>query len=254
LDLLIDGDVLLYKFAYRNEYSIEWDQECTSEILDGEQAIAELDQYIHWLLAKTETNKELVFLSSIKNWRNDVLPSYKHNRTKPKPTLHKLLKYHLRNNFQTLSMNTLEADDLLGIYATLLPGKYIVATIDKDLLQIPGKHYNWNHDEFKEITELEGDYQFYLQAVIGDSTDGYSGIPGIGPKKAEKMLEPYFTELKECPEDSVRIRRNLWQRILEEYEKKGMSEEEALQQARVARICRADDYDWVKKQVILWSP
>ena len=41
---------------------------------------------------------------------------------------------------------------------------------------------------------------------------------------------------------------------LESYEKAGFGEEEALTQARVARICRAEDYDLETKKVILWEP
>jgi hypothetical protein len=38
------------------------------------------------------------------------------------------------------------------------------------------------------------------------------------------------------------------------YDKAGLSEEEALTQARVARICRAEDYDRKSKKVNLWEP
>jgi 5'-3' exonuclease len=88
-----------------------------------------------------------------------------------------------------------EADDLLGINQTACAENCvdsIIVTIDKDLLQIPGSHYNFVKCEFKEVTEEEGQYFFYKQLMMGDSTDNIGGCPGIGPKKAEKALEPFI--------------------------------------------------------------
>ena len=73
---------------------------------------------------------------------------------------------------------------------------------------------------------------------MGDATDGYSGCPGIGPKTAEKVLE------QGCD----------WATVVGCFKAKGLSEEAALIQARVARICHAKDYDFEKKEVILWNP
>jgi DNA polymerase-1 len=46
----------------------------------------------------------------------------------------------------------------------------------------------------------------------------------------------------------------MWERVVSAYEKAGLSEAEAITQARVARILRASDYDFVNKSVKLWSP
>ena len=45
-----------------------------------------------------------------------------------------------------------------------------------------------------------------------------------------------------------------WETIVSYYEKAGFGEEEALRQARVARICRNTDYDFKKKEVVPWVP
>jgi DNA polymerase-1 len=77
---------------------------------------------------------------------------------------------------------------------------------------------------------------------MGDSTDGYSGCPGVGKVKAERLLESLHT-----PQE-------MWEAVVAAYEKAGLSEAEAITQARVARILRASDYDFVNKSVKLWSP
>ena len=79
------------------------------------------------------------------------------------------------------------------------------------------------------------------QTLVGDSTDGYKGCPGVGKVKAGRML----TGLKQV---------EMWEAVVEAYKRKNKTEEDALQQARVARICRATDYDYKEKKVKLWCP
>ena len=77
----------------------------------------------------------------------------------------------------------------MGILATKSPGCYVLASIDKDLKQIPGIHYNWQKELVTDVNLLEADYWFYFQVLTGDSADGYAGCPGIGVKRARIVLE-----------------------------------------------------------------
>ena len=72
--------------------------------------------------------------------------------------------------------------------------KTVIATIDKDLDNTPGWHYNWNKGEMYWVSEGEATKKFYTQLLTGDKVDNIQGIPGIGPKKAEKVLEGCETE------------------------------------------------------------
>ena len=45
-----------------------------------------------------------------------------------------------------------------------------------------------------------------------------------------------------------------WKTVLETFKEKGLTEDDALVNARLARILTADDYDFNKKQPKLWSP
>jgi 5'-3' exonuclease len=85
----------------------------------------------------------------------------------------------------------MEADDYLGINQH---ESSIICSIDKDLLQVPGKHYNIVKKEFYEIDEETGFRNFYTQLLTGDTSDNIKGIAGIGPVKAKKALTGYFTE------------------------------------------------------------
>jgi len=73
--------------------------------------------------------------------------------------------------------------------------KTVIATVDKDLNNTPGWHFNWNKGELYWVSEEEATYNFYRQLLTGDRTDNIQGIPGIGPKKAEKILAECDSEL-----------------------------------------------------------
>ena len=133
-------------------------------------------------------------------------------------------------------MDTLEADDAMGIYATEHPGNIIVSP-DKDMRQIPGKLYNL--ETTQDITAEEGAQWHYIQTLAGDQTDGYSGVPGIGVKRAETLFnkEGYS-----------------WATVVKAFTDKGLTEDDALLNARLARILTIDDYDTERQEPILWTP
>merc|ERR1712072_979146 len=103
--------------------------------------------------------------------------------------------------------------------------------------QIPGRLFNM--EESTLINEVEGAKWHLIQSMAGDQTDGYSGIPGVGIKRAQTIFEDKGYS---------------WKTVLESFKEKGMTEEDALVNARLARILTADDYDFNKKQPKLWSP
>jgi DNA polymerase-1 len=133
-------------------------------------------------------------------------------------------------------LNELEADDVMGIYATKHSGNVIVSP-DKDMRQIPGKLYNL--EDTITITPEEGAKWHLIQTLAGDQTDGYSGVPGIGVKRAETLFnkEGYS-----------------WATVVKAFEDKGLTEEDALLNARLARILTIEDYDTEKNEPKLWTP
>ena len=90
-----------------------------------------------------------------------------------------------------------EADDFLRIWATEAEqagDTYTVASIDKDLKCIHGRHLLIDKRVLMTVTKNYATRFFYEQLLQGDPTDNIPGIPGIGPKKAEALLEAYDTE------------------------------------------------------------
>lgn len=180
-------------------------------------------------------------------FRHTVFPKYKAYRTQGVPPEGvSACKDILYSWASTRWVEGLEADDVLGILATSTPNTIIVSD-DKDLRTIPGELYVPRLGQTFEISEDEADWNHLMQTLTGDSCDGFGGCPFIGPKRAEKLLSDALTEGK-------LDRSAAWQIVLDAYERRGLSESEAITQARLARILRAENWDNSNKKVILWTP
>jgi DNA polymerase-1 len=99
------------------------------------------------------------------------------------------------------------------------------------------------------ITEIEADAYHMEQTLTGDAVDGYKGCPGVGPANAARIIG---YALVGTPEEKQRW--TMWAGVLRAFEAKKLTLEDALVQARVARICRHTDYDYQRKEVKLWEP
>jgi DNA polymerase-1 len=246
--LLIDGDIVLYKFACTHYEVIEWDEGIESEVEKFDEAVWKMEGFIKSLLKHTGCIRYRLCFTGDFNFRYLVMDSYKHNRADmEKPELHAPLKEYLMERHKYYEWKWLEADDVMGILSTGVPGKYIIATIDKDLKQIPGMHYNWNHpdDGVVNVSPLDADKLFYQQILTGDPTDGYKGCPGVGKVKAQKIVNKFTFDM---PNEER------WELVMKPFEHRGIPEEYALMQARVARILRSTDYDKARRKPILWHP
>lgn len=144
------------------------------------------------ILHATEADHYKCFLSPPKNFRYSVYPEYKANRKDTiDPTHRKACKQYLYEQWNGEDHHGYEADDALAWNQS---HDTIICSIDKDLKQIPGRHYNFVKEEWDEVAPIHGDSTFYQQVLIGDKTDNLFGLTGIGPKKAAKYLEGCYTE------------------------------------------------------------
>jgi DNA polymerase-1 len=249
-NLLIDGDVLVYKAAFATQENFDWGDGMWSNVSHLPKAQEYLERRIDEMVEQFKARPIICLSDSQANWRKEIYPEYKKQRKKThKPTLYRPIRDWFRQNFDFYQKDRMEADDLMGIISTagskLVKGPKLICTIDKDLLQIPGKHFNFDKpsEGVKTITKSEGDRFFYEQILTGDQVDNIPGCPGVGPKTADKILDKVYEEGE-----------NIWNAIKATYLKKGLYADYALTQARICRICRAEDYDFKKKEVILWSP
>ena len=110
-------------------------------------------------------------------------------RNSQRPLWERETKQYIVDKYNAVYTQGIEADDALAMRLTELGTQGVVCSIDKDLLQVPGWHYNWRKDTLCHIDEATGMYNFYCQMLTGDTIDDIKGIYGIGPVKAGKILE-----------------------------------------------------------------
>lgn len=245
--LLADGDILAYRAAAAcSEYvSFEGDEEGTW-ITDLAGAIEKLDEDIEKALDLIEPDKFVVPVSDSLNFRTSFFPAYKANRDPAKrPPILSDVKKYLQQTYDAPVWKHLEADDVIGIVASSNP-EAVIWSLDKDLYTIPGRMIRAAEIEegytVVETSEAEADWFWMYQTLTGDAADNYKGCPGIGPKRAEKILQD-CTTLEE-----------MWEAVVEAYRSKGFGPRLALQQARCARILRAPDWNPKTCEVRLWEP
>lgn len=250
--LLIDADVVAYKAASSVEKAIEWDPPYWTWHANLDEAQDAFTQQIETYMTALKADRyELCLTSSEDNFRKAILPTYKgHRISVKKPLVLKAMREWLVGEGAYLKPG-LEGDDCMGILATKrvshgnVKQERIIVSIDKDMKSVPGLYCRDLETGVVEITEAEADRWHMMQTLTGDTTDGYGGCPGIGPKKAEAILD--------APGNREGIEL-WWPRVVMAFEKAKLSEAEALVQARVARILRACDYDFTNKRPILWEP
>ena len=173
--LNLDGDVLVYRIGFTT-------QEESEKI-----ALVRLNAYIDEILQNSKASDYKVYLScpGAENFRLKLYPHYKQGRP-PKPLHYQALRDYLIQYENAYVAVGQEADDELGINQT---EDTIIGSIDKDLLMIPGRHFNFVKNQFTYVTPEQGMRNFYLQLLTGDRTDMIPGLYGIGPAKAELSLK-----------------------------------------------------------------
>jgi len=131
-----------------------------------------------------------VFLTGTGNFRDKIAVTqpYKGNRTQPKPVYLPDVRQYLIEMWGAVVIDGMEADDAVSIAHCADREHTCIVSIDKDLDQVPGYHYNYKKELFYEVSEAEGEYAFYTQLLTGDRTDHIRGIDGLGPKTAIKLL------------------------------------------------------------------
>lgn len=249
LILAVDADSIVYQSCIVAEFEAKWDEENHYLAANVNEATNIALNSVKSLVDRFGPCEVVLCFTVSGNFR-EKLGSYKSNRKNTrKPLCFSDVKKALCDRYRSRTIEGLEADDICGLIATNPANKQVVVVSDdKDLKTIPCRLFRQN--ELIEITPEEADYNWMFQTLAGDTADGYPGCPGIGPKTAEKILlakkHPY--------QPQAAIAREYWQRVVSAYEKAGLTEDDAITQARFARILRWGDYDETTKEVKLWKP
>jgi DNA polymerase-1 len=187
---LIDADSIAYKIGYTHQ---DVDVDHYGIIVNT------VDQYVEKILRAVNATHYHGFLGTNYQpvFRHEIDKEYKGNRNKAKPEwMDKwgmVVKNRLIYKWKFLVVLGIEAEDGVSIYASQYRkdgAKHCICSVDKDLQQIPGKHYNYEKEIWTEVDYAEALENLWSQVLTGDSTDNIKGIYGMGPKTAKKILKP----------------------------------------------------------------
>jgi 5'-3' exonuclease len=249
--LLIDGDIVAYRFSAQTESACEWTPGEMTYSGNVEEAVRKAKEWVEALQIKLNADSFLVCFSdpSRRYFRHDLWPEYKQHRTQGRPPVHRgEVVAALKEILPSKTRPNLEADDTLGILATwdgfCASCDKIIVSLDKDMRTIPGSHFNYEQDtDVRFVSEAEADIYHMTQTLTGDSCDGFKGCPGIGPVKARKILNATDGTPAE-----------MWKAVATAYLSKGLTVDDAVREARMARILRSSDFDFNTMRPIPWTP
>ena len=236
MKLLVDADYVVYKCCASAESEFDFGDDVIVVTSKFSDALGCVKRELKKIAQNFFDPEMILFFSDSKNFRKSIQPAYKGHRNRKKPCGYKRVINTLSTEYKVVVKPTLEADDAMGIAATAEPGN-VICSPDKDMRQIPGTLFDMK--ETMSVTPKEGDQWHLIQTLAGDQTDGYAGVPGIGVKRAVALFEEKGYTWKTC---------------LEAFADKDLSEDVALENARLARILRNTDYDFDKQEPILWTP
>lgn len=224
--LVVDGDVLAYRAAF-------------SAADDGPaKACAKVDSLMKYIIDQTlwisDGSDYEVYLTGDNNFRYGVATTYtyKGNRkSENKPVYLPNARAHIIDKWGAKVIHGQEADDQMAIDATFGdPETTVIASIDKDMLQVNCWHFNFGKGRWDYSTKEEGLRFFYQQLLTGDTVDNIIGLYRVGPVKANKILgDTYDEEL-------------MYERTLEAY---GGNKERVLENARLLWLRRFEGQMWV---------
>lgn len=273
MKILLDADMLLFRAMSATEVEVELYEDVWTRHSELPAARDYYWQRLNdWCDYFNCVHEDVVHCFTDRSaFRRELFPEYKANRKESKkPIGFKALRSELLAEDFAFMYSKIEADDVIGILATQLledGEEYVIASGDKDMLQLPGRHV-WlagkeAEDEqglyinqfevgeeryvIKTATDEYSERFTYRQYLQGDATDGIPGCKGVGEVGARRIVDGFdLSQPVDC-----------WEEIVRTYETKGKvvnASEFALQQARLIRILRRDEYCFNTHQVTLWNP
>lgn len=219
-EAVLDGDLLVYAAAAKFNNDSKPDA-----------AFKYIENELLWHRDALELDDFQIFTTAGGNFRKELSDTYKANRQKTERPQWLVPCYkYLAIEWKSYAERGYEADDLLAIAITENPDMLLVS-YDKDLNQVPGWHYDWRKYSLYYVTPEEGDYFLARQMLQGDPSDNIKGVKGIGPKKADKLLEGVATEA-------------LLPTVLEIYKTHDMAWDEFRTNYQLLKILRSKEMKW----------
>ncbi|WP_018660241.1 5'-3' exonuclease [Heyndrickxia acidiproducens] len=206
--LLVDGMALLFRAFYATAVTGQYMMNSKGMPTNGVQGFLR-----HLLLAaenKKASHIAVCWDMGKKTFRNELFNGYKANREAPPVEM--IPQFDLAREtveaFQipNIGVAGYEADDCLGTLAKRLQSEADVSILtgDRDILQLLddhivvhllqkgyGNYKSYTKETFTEDTGVTPQQYIDVKALMGDMSDGYPGVKGIGEKTAFKLIRQF---------------------------------------------------------------
>ncbi|MGV7005538.1 DNA polymerase I [Desulfovibrio sp. QI0442] len=197
---LMDGSAFIYRGFFANKNMQRSDGFPTNALVVVTRVLLRIlrdERPAHFLFVKDGKGK---------NFRHDLYPLYKANRDATPEDLVRQMDPIVRMvkalGIPVEISDGCEADDCIASLAARFSAQrpVIIVSGDKDLKQCLGPNvYMWDPAskeekllsaaDFTAESGLRPDQWADVQALVGDTSDNIPGVPGIGPKTAQKIFE-----------------------------------------------------------------
>ncbi|WP_203361949.1 5'-3' exonuclease H3TH domain-containing protein [Bacillus sp. REN10] len=204
--LLVDGMALLFRAFYATAVSGQFMYNSQGLPTNGVQGFMK-----HLLLAvdhKRPTHVAVCWDMGSQTFRNELYSGYKANRSAPPEELIPQfdLAKEVASSFLLPNIGVVgyEADDCIGTIAKREERKVTILSGDKDLLQLLddqvdvmllqkgyGNYLTHTVGSFSELYGITPQQFIDVKALMGDTSDGYPGVKGIGEKTAFKLVKEF---------------------------------------------------------------
>mgnify|MGYP003641895726 FL=1 len=178
---IVDGDVLIYRACHRS-------------IKDNLNIKKTFDDIYEEVKINTACDEYSLHVSGGGNFRKELQQDflkYKGKR-RDKPDNYLECRNYVIEKYNPIMVTNYEADDTASIEAFKYIKKnqlYMLITVDKDWKTIGGLFYNLLYNNLSAVSTIDGIEFFHQQLLTGDAVDNIPGIEGVGPVKANKILQ-----------------------------------------------------------------
>ena len=203
--LIIDGMALLFRHFYATSFRNQFMYNKKDLPTNGVQGML---RHTFKLLELTQPDHVIVAWDmGSKSVRNEWFEGYKANRVAPPEEMvpqFDMIKDVIHDiGFYQDGVRGYEADDVIGTVAQHIDDLTIVSG-DRDLLQLINRtnriwltkkgyteHHHYNYDAFLDQYGITPEQFIDVKALMGDASDGYSGVHGIWEKTALKLIQTH---------------------------------------------------------------
>ncbi|AWX42481.1 5'-3' exonuclease, exo domain of DNA polymerase I [Metamycoplasma cloacale] len=206
--LLIDGTYLAYKSYFATLYgnaSLQTENGFPTNAIVG---------FFNTMLALIKQHNVshlfVAFDSRVKTFRHEMYEQYKGTRAKAPADFHiqlnKIQELLTACNIANENVERYEADDIIAKITKMFQNEHeiLIYSADQDLNQlitnnvsiikkVKNENIILNIDNFMDYYGITPEQVIDYKAIVGDSSDNFKGIEGLGPKSATSLLEKYQT-------------------------------------------------------------